>query len=331
MVKKSVAGLNVIVALCCIIIMICQGNWVLLCLAGMLLSGTFYLWSERQREYGNELGEISGCLDDLLQRKNISDKSVQKDTISAKILSQIQRVETMYLGAAALLEDERDAMKQLFAGIAHQLRTPLSNMETYLALLEDDCIDEKERKDYIRAVARSENKLSFLIEKFIVSARLENRMIQIHKCAADLRNTVAQAVFQVYKKANEKNINIEVQGADDDTIVCHDSNWVCEAVYNLLDNSIKYSPESSEIIITLLFNEMFSEIRIEDSGTGVAAGEENKIFQLYYRGKNVSNQEGYGMGLFIAREIILKHGGFIRAERKNQGMIMSIVLPKAGT
>ena len=178
---------------------------------------------------------------------------------------------------------------------------------------------------------KSENKLHFLIEKFIVAARLENQIIQIHKCDRNLKETVAQAVFQVRKKAEEKNINIIVQGEDADKKVIHDRNWLCEAICNLLDNSIKYSPVSTDIVVTLISNEMFSEIRIEDSGTGIEKGEENKIFQLYYRGKNISNEEGYGMGLFITREIVQKHDGFMKVKRKDSGLIMSIILPKAGT
>ena len=160
---------------------------------------------------------------------------------------------------------------------------------------------------------------------------MENQIIQIHKCDRNLKETVAQAVFQVRKKAEEKNINIIVQGEDADKKVIHDRNWLCEAICNLLDNSIKYSPVSTDIVVTLISNEMFSEIRIEDSGTGIEKGEENKIFQLYYRGKNISNEEGYGMGLFITREIVQKHDGFMKVKRKDPGLIMSIILSKAGT
>ncbi|MDO4322886.1 MAG: HAMP domain-containing sensor histidine kinase [Lachnospiraceae bacterium] len=277
------------------------------------------------------MGEISLWLEDLLQKKNISGYSIQQDTLAAKLLSQLQRVQNMYGGIAARVEKERDGIKKLLAEIAHQLRTPLSNMETYLALLEDNSIGDTEKKAYIKAVEQSEDKLHFLIEKFIVAARLENQIIQIHKCDSNLKETVAQAVFQVRKKAEEKNINIIIQEEAADKKVLHDRNWLCEAIYNLLDNSIKYSPVFTDIIVKLTSNEMFSEICIEDSGTGIQKGEENKIFQLYYRGSNISNQEGYGMGLFIAREIVQKHDGFMKVRRKDAGLIMSIVLPKAGT
>ena len=331
MMKRSIVGINAVIVVCFTIILVYQENWILLFLLALLLAGFYFLWADRQKEYLRELGEISVCLDNLLQKKEISYYSVQNDTLTSKIFSQIQRVQKMYGGITALVESERDGIKKLLAEIAHQLRTPLSNMETYLTLLEDNRIGDKERETYIKAVEKSENKLHFLIEKFIVAARLENQIIQIHKCDSNLKETVAQAVFQVRKKAEEKNINIIVQGEDADKRVLHDRNWLCEAICNLLDNSIKYSPVSTDIVVTLISNEMFSEICIEDSGTGIEKGEENKIFQLYYRGKNISNEEGYGMGLFITREIVQKHDGFMKVKRKDPGLIMSIILPKAGT
>ena len=288
MMKRSIVGINAVIVVCFAMILLYQENWILLFLLALLLAGLYFLWIDRQKEYQSELGEISGYLDDLLQKKDISYYSVQNDTLTSKIFSQ-------------------------------------------LTLLEDNRIEEAEKETYIKAVEKSENKLHFLIEKFIVAARLENQIIQIHKCDSNLKETVAQAVFQVRKKAEEKNINIIVQGEDADKKVIHDRNWLCEAIYNLLDNSIKYSPVSTDIVVTLISNEMFSEIRIEDSGTGIEKGEENKIFQLYYRGKNVSNEEGYGMGLFITREIVQKHDGFMKVKRKDSGLIMSIILPKAGT
>lgn len=288
MMKRSIVGINAVIVVCFTIILVYQKNWILLFLLALLLAGLYFLWIDRQKEYQSELGEISVYLDDLLQKKDISYYSVQNDTLTSKIFSQ-------------------------------------------LTLLEDNRIEEAEKETYIKAVEKSENKLHFLIEKFIVAARLENQIIQIHKCDSNLKETVAQAVFQVRKKAEEKNINIIVQGEDADKKVIHDRNWLCEAIYNLLDNSIKYSPVSTDIVVTLISNEMFSEIRIEDSGTGIEKGEENKIFQLYYRGKNVSNEEGYGMGLFITREIVQKHDGFMKVKRKDSGLIMSIILPKAGT
>ena len=150
--------------------------------------------------------------------------------------------------------------------------------------------------------------------------------------SSDLKQTVAEAVFQVYKRAEDKHIFIEIKDNNKfDYIVPHDRNWICEGVYNLLDNSIKYSPKGSRVQIFLEDNEMFTEISVEDEGIGIDPGEENKIFQLYYRGNNISGQEGYGMGMFITRQIISAHDGFMRVKRKKKGLKVSIFLPKVGT
>ena len=77
-------------------------------------------------------------------------------------------------------------------------------------------------------------------------------------------------------------------------------------------------------------NEMFTEICVEDFGIGIREGEENKIFQRFYRGDNAAGQEGYGMGLYITRDIIQKHDGFLRVRRKKQGLSISVFLPKTG-
>lgn len=359
MVKKFAAGFAAAAGVCLTIILISQENWLILCFWGVFLTAMVFLWLWRREAYMKELGDISGCLDDLLRKRNSGQKTVAEetvgddgaetggdekqdflyspaiydgagtDTLAGKIFFQIQRAEQMYSGTESLLEKERDGIRRLLAELAHQLRTPLANLETYFALLEDDGIGEEDKKAYLGAMEQSEKKLSFLIEKFIVAARLENRIIQIRKSDTDLKETVAQAVFQVYKKADEKNINIVVQEQRLEKKVPHDRNWLCEAVYNLLDNSIKYSPGGSGITVTLSSDDMFAEIRVEDSGTGIEEEEKNQIFQLYYRGKNVSGQEGYGMGLFITREIVLKHDGFIKVKRKKKGLIFSIILPRA--
>ena len=280
MMKRSIVGINAVIVVCFAMILLYQENWILLFLLALLLAGLYFLWIDRQKEYQSELGEISVYLDDLLQKKDISYYSVQNDTLTSKIFSQIQRVQAMYGGITALVESERDGIKKLLAEIAHQLRTPLSNMETYLTLLEDNRIEEAEKETYIKAVEKSENKLHFLIEKFIVAARLENQIIQIHKCDSNLKETVAQAVFQVRKKAEEKNINIIVQGEDADKKVIHDRNWLCEAIYNLLDNSIKYSPVSTDIVVTLISNEMFSKFVLKTAEQGLKRERKIKYFSF---------------------------------------------------
>ena len=302
-------------------------------LSGVLLLDFLFFCHHKYMEqsYTRELEKITDTLEQMFLKKEINIRTENTDTLSAKILTQLHRMNAANHGYQNLLQQEKEGIKKLLAEISHQLRTPLANMESYLELLEDE-VREKGQKEYLEAVKCSEEKIKFLTERFILAARMENKMIQIHKIPADLKETAARAVFQVYKKAEEKEIFIEM--ADERNGECmteHDVNWLSEAVYNLLDNSVKYSPENTCIRIFLRTNEMFSEICVEDEGRGIEKDEENKIFQIYYRGKNISGEEGYGMGLFITREIIKKHDGFMKAKRRKQGLSISIFLPKTAT
>lgn len=117
-------------------------------------------------------------------------------------------------------------------------------MESYTQLLEGEISGEPGRT-YLCALEQSEQRLHFLTESFIKMARLEQQMIQIKKTTDALADTIFSAVFLVQKAAEEKQMEVEVTGAEE-TKVWHDGNWLGEAVYNLLDNSVKYAPEHSE-------------------------------------------------------------------------------------
>lgn len=325
--RKFIVGIAGAAALCCGALFLAQRAWAALALWGVLLMSVCFLLTAQKRAHMQELKEISEALETLLQRKEFV-SVVPEDTLKSKILFQTQKAGEMYQGVTGLLEQERDRIKQLLAETAHQLRTPLANLENCLALLEDHDLSAQERLHSLEAAAQSERTLHFLVERFILAARLEGRILQIRPWDTDLKETVAQAVFQIYKKAQDKGVHIEIAQEGNPRKVLHDRNWLREAVYNLLDNSVKYSPEAGKVRVTLLSNEMFSEIRVADEGIGIEPGEEAQIFQPYYRGKRVSHQEGYGLGLFITREILQKHGGYVKVKRTDPGISVSMVLPQ---
>lgn len=272
-----------------------------------------------------EMEKFSQILERLLNGEEMDVFLEYKDELPSKIQYQLMRLSEKIYGNEKRLEKERDDIRELIAEIAHQMRNPLANMESYLELLYT-AETETERQAYLEILKDTESKLYFLTESFIKMARLENRIIQIKKDSTALSATILQSILQVKKAADTKNIFIDFT-VDEGLEICHDKNWLGEAIFNILENSVKYSPSGSVIQVSVCQNEMYNTISIADSGKGIYEGEEAQIFQRFYRGKDTAGQPGFGLGLYLSREIVLMHGGFVKAKRRKQGLEILIFLP----
>lgn len=283
-----------------------------------------------------DMEHLSDLLERMLQGEYLTaGEECQEDTLTAKMTHQMVRLSEQIRGTREALTAERDETNELITQVAHQMRNPLANVESYTTLLEQQCQDEtvfyradeqKKMQEYLQALRQSEEKLYFLTEGFIKMARLEHKILQIRKESDDLQQTILQAVLLVQKKAAVKQMDLQITGTVDAKVV-HDPNWLSEAVYNLLDNSVKYAPEGSDIRIRLSQDELYTRICVEDEGIGIEPEEEGRIFQRFYRGKRVGRQGGFGLGLYLTREIVLLHGGFVKAKRKQKGLEVFLFLP----
>ena len=280
----------------------------------------------KRKKKRQELEEVSRMLESLLNGKDIPDEMVlYEDTLFAKVCYQIQKVSETNRGITERIEKERNEMKELIGEIAHQMRNPLASIESYTQLLSSEVNGEKGQQ-HLAALQQAEQSLHFLTESFIRMSRLEHRMIQIQKNSNRMETTVLSAVLLIQKAAVEKHMTVTVSGAEQ-VAVWHDENWMREAIYNLLDNSVKYAPAGSEIQIRLSQDEMYARIQVVDEGIGICEGEENRIFQRFYRGSQTAGISGFGLGLYISREIVLLHGGFMKARRKENGLEVAILIP----
>lgn len=236
-----------------------------------------------------------------------------------------------------LLAEEHDNTKSLVTDISHQLKTPVSALKNCLSLsMEAD--SPEERDALLERCTLQLTKLESLMEALINISRLETSMITLHKEETSLSDILLDAVNAVYVKALQKNISVEVlndsEGQDeallDSLTLSLDRKWTVEALANILDNAIKYSPAKSTITVRL--HKLFSyvHIEIEDAGIGIPKKEYNKVFQRFYRGSHpmVQQSEGSGVGLYLSRRIIEGEGGSIMVKPAfRQGSVFVVQLP----
>ena len=171
------------------------------------------------------------------------------------------------------------------------------------------------------------DKLDFLFQALVKTSRLETGVIQLDKKPGRLFDTVAQAMSGIVYAAEKKEIAVSVD-CPEDLAVSHDSKWTSEALFNLLDNAVKYTPAGGKIAVSVVLWEMYVEIKVADTGKGISESNQAAIFRRFYREEEVHEQQGVGIGLYLAREIITRQGGYIRVvSEPGRGSEFSIMLP----
>lgn len=183
--------------------------------------------------------------------------------------------------------------------------------------------------------------MEILLQSLLQISRLEAGLIQIEKSQQSLSDIILIAVNRVYPKASEKNIELsfDCESSLEKMKIMLDKKWLSEALINVLDNAIKYSPRDSKIDIRLQKRNMILRIEIEDQGIGIPSEEYHKVFQRFFRGtiQQVKEANGSGIGLYLARKIIEEHHGTISVssnwnrslgtEKKYPGSTFLIQLP----
>ena len=136
-----------------------------------------------------------------------------------------------------------------------------------------------------------------------------------------------QAMSGIVYAAEKKEIAVSVD-CPEDLAVFHDSKWTSEALFNLLDNAVKYTPAGGKIAVSVVLWEMYVEIKVTDTGKGISESNQAAIFRRFYREEEVHEQQGVGIGLYLAHEIVTRQGGYIKVvSEPGKGSEFSIMLP----
>lgn len=332
--------------------------------AGAVLANGIWCFLTYRRKYRDYL-EISDCLEELetgsyrrqesletekssQQAASETEKSSQqaalktgnskrraggntlKTGIRSQLQEQMERVGHAVEVYKKQLEDEKENTKSMITDISHQLKTPVSALRLSLELLGDEQITEEEKREFLERGKQEVEKLNHLMGTLVNLSRLEADMIRLEPRKASLKATLIRGVNGIYLKAEEKQIEMEMKGFSDMELL-HDPRWTAEAISNVLDNAVKYSPAKSAIRIRVEPMVSYVLIEVEDEGIGIEKSEYPNIFKRFYRGKRpeAEAQEGAGVGLYLVRKIFEEQGGNVCAlPAHGKGTVIRMMLPK---
>lgn len=273
----------------------------------------------------NRYDELSLMLNQILEGKEVT-YSDTKDTRLSKISHQVKKVKDMIEIEVEQSKLEKEAIKSLISNMSHQLKTPLSNINIYCELLENMNISTSQKKEFLQKMKNETFKIDWLLQSLFKMTKLEDGVINFEVDELLIKDTIVQSISTVFNKAEAKNIRINLEPFSDVKLV-HNRKWTIEAIVNVLENAIKYSPSNSVITVSIIKMELYTKIIIKDEGIGIDSKELNDIFKRFYRSKNVENQNGTGIGLYLARLILEKENGNIIVESKlGNGSCFSIFL-----
>lgn len=255
---------------------------------------------------------------------------VAEDTILSKLQGQLMR---LYDVLHSYEEREKQMRRQLdenIGDLVHQLNTPITNVRIYAGFLERDDLTGEERRRFTKCLEEQAQKLSWLGESFSKISRLEMGIIQLKPEKQMLHSVILQAVGQIAEKARQKGINIILKG-DVHENVAADGKWTTEAVFNVLDNAVKYGDAGSEIEIEAVKMTNYVGVAVRNQGIVIDEEEYHHLFKRFYRGKGSGVADGTGLGLYIVRKILEDEKGYVTAGKTHDGRTEFVMyVPYAG-
>lgn len=282
-----------------------------------------YAFVKRLAIFSNDMCSL---LDNMISGKECV-QNTDSETVFAKIAHRLFRLYDIMQENRRNVDAERKELQTLVSDISHQVKTPVSNLKMVTDTLLTKDVSAQEQENFLQGIKEQVEKLDFLLQALVKSSRLETGTISLEKRVCRLFDTLAQAMGGIVYAAEKKEIAVSVDCPEYLTL-SHDSKWTAEALFNLLDNAVKYTPEGGSISVSVVAWELYVEIKVTDTGKGISESNQAAIFRRFYREEEVHDQQGVGIGLYLAREIVTRQGGYIKViSEPGQGSAFSIMLP----
>lgn len=286
----------------------------------LILSLGAAAWAVRERAASRRLLRRLG---EMLERAEAG--QFREEVFDESRLSALETKLAHTLSAGALsreaVEAEKVRIQSLLTDLSHQIKTPAANVLLYAQLLAE------EGRTCAAALEAQAEKLRALTEVLTRLSRLETGILDLHPVPGALDPMLAEAAAQFAPRAAEKGVVLTVVPSGAEAVF--DPKWTGEAVCNLLDNAVKYTPAGGAVTVGAAVYELFCRVRVADTGPGVPEEERSKIFRRFYRAPGAREQEGVGVGLYLAREIAQGQGGYLKVDpAEGGGAVFSVFLPR---
>lgn len=256
---------------------------------------------------------LCDTLDDMMNGEQQPSQITEEESLFYKITHRLMRFYEVMQESKNSVAGERADLQELISDISHQVKTPIANLKMVNSTLLEQNVSKDKQREFLLASDTQLDKLDFLMQAMIKTSRLETGVISLEKKEQPIYDTLAIALGGILLNAEKKQIGVQVDCPEYLT-VSHDRKWTGEALFNILDNAVKYTPDRGKIHVRVEALEMYLKIDISDTGIGIPEQHQGTIFKRFYRENTVHDTDGIGIGLYLAREIVTMQGGYIKVK-----------------
>jgi signal transduction histidine kinase len=245
-----------------------------------------------------------------------------------KTKDEVGRLSDSFLQMKAALEKTEALRKELIANVSHELRTPLTSIRGFVQALRDGVVPLEEQSEILGLIQEEALRLTNLTDDLLELAKLQAAAKPLQLEQAELEPLIQQVLNSFSQTASERNLDLTAE-IEAGLSLMIDPNAFKQILCNLLDNAIKYSPPGGKVAIRgVTASEATVKLEVEDQGIGIPEEALAMVFDKFYRAESGS-QVGTGLGLSIVKQLVLLHGGSIRAEKNvPEGTRIVIIFPR---
>lgn len=289
--------------------------------------GSFGLYSFFTNKMYKRIRELTGYADQILEGGSISPLNEMREGDFSKLTHSFNRMRFVIQKNIDELEKEKRFLVNLMNDISHQLKTPLAALTMYNDILTEKELSKEQQSMFLDQGRQQLERMNWLIQSLLKLAKLDVGAIQFQKKKASLSRTVQGSVEILKDFATQKGVKVRVT-TDEECLIEHDTDWMTEALLNVIKNAIEHTPSGGIVSVMLEKSETLYEIQIRDEGEGIEAEEIHNIFKRFYKGKKNKKSGSIGIGLSLSKAIVEGHNGMIQVESSmGEGTTFSFLFP----
>lgn len=289
------------------------GLWIL---AGCILLIIVYLFSTAWRY--RRLQALCNEIDAVLHGKREICFSDYEEGEIFILQNEISKMTLRLSEQAQTLEKDKRFLSDTMADISHQLRSPLTSSQLIISLLQDPGLSPERRSGLLRELSQLLSHTGWLVEALLKMAKMDAKTAYLKKETVSVKQLIERACEPLLIPMELRGLEFSTTFASGKEQFTGDIAWSAEAILNILKNCMEHTPEGGMIHVSCHSTALYTEICIEDSGSGFAAEDIPHLFERFYKGKDSAIQS-VGIGLALSRMIIAAQNGTIKAENRSEG------------